>query len=66
MNAADIEAGRAALASIEAAWNAAGRAWDADALAAVYTGDAMLFGGTARACDWRRTRSATTSPRTTG
>ena len=37
--------GRKALASAEAAWNAAARPWNAAALAAVYTADAMLFGG---------------------
>ena len=37
--------GRMALASVEAAWNAAGRPWDARALAAIYTDDALFFGG---------------------
>lgn len=37
--------GRDALASVEAAWNAAGRSWNPAALAGVYAADAMLFGG---------------------
>lgn len=34
-----------ALGAVEAAWNAAALAWDAQALAAIYTDDALLFGG---------------------
>jgi len=37
--------GHAALASVEAAWNEAGGSWDPQALAPVYTADALLFGG---------------------
>ena len=37
--------GRAALAAVEAAWNAAAAQWSADALTDVYTGDALFFGG---------------------
>lgn len=37
--------GRKAVASVELAWNAAGRFWNPDALAEVYTADALLFGG---------------------
>jgi uncharacterized protein (TIGR02246 family) len=39
------DAAGAALAQIEAAWNAAARRWSADALTAVYTNDALFFGG---------------------
>ncbi len=42
-----LEEGRTALASVERAWNAAGGAWNPDALADVYTSDALLFGGRA-------------------
>lgn len=34
-----------ALTAIQDAWNAAAFRWDLDAFAAVYTGDALLFGG---------------------
>lgn len=34
-----------ALASVQASWNAAARRWDAGALTAVYTDDALFFGG---------------------
>jgi hypothetical protein len=34
-----------ALAIIEAAWNAASQPWNPDALTAVYTADALFFGG---------------------
>lgn len=37
--------GRLALAAIQEAWNAAALHWDLDAFAAVYAGDALLFGG---------------------
>lgn len=42
-----IDAGRGdeAVAVVERAWNLAARRWDADALAAVYTPDALFFGG---------------------
>jgi uncharacterized protein (TIGR02246 family) len=39
------EAACAALAIVQAAWNAAARHWDPQALAAVYTDDALFFGG---------------------
>lgn len=39
------DAAPAALAVVQAAWNAAARRWDADALTAVYTDDALFFGG---------------------
>jgi uncharacterized protein (TIGR02246 family) len=42
---AELNAGHAALTSVERAWNAAGSAWNPDALASVYTTDALLFGG---------------------
>jgi uncharacterized protein (TIGR02246 family) len=35
----------APLAAVQRAWNAAGRPWNADRLAAVYTHDALFFGG---------------------
>src|SRR5262245_35298774 len=35
----------AALAQVQAAWNAAARNWDPPALTAVYTQDALFFGG---------------------
>ncbi|MSQ18625.1 MAG: SgcJ/EcaC family oxidoreductase [Betaproteobacteria bacterium] len=34
-----------ALRSVERAWNAAAQHWDADQLAAIYTPDAVFFGG---------------------
>lgn len=34
-----------ALAAVQQAWNAAARNWDAQALALVYTEDALFFGG---------------------
>ena len=34
-----------ALRAIERAWNAAAKNWDADQLAAIYTDDAVFFGG---------------------
>lgn len=34
-----------AVRAIEAAWNAAGRTWDAQALAAIYAADAVFHGG---------------------
>ncbi|AOI99932.1 YybH family protein [Burkholderia sp. LA-2-3-30-S1-D2] len=34
-----------ALAVVQAAWNAAARDWNADALTGVYTTDALFFGG---------------------
>jgi uncharacterized protein (TIGR02246 family) len=34
-----------ALRSVEREWNAAAKNWDADKLAAIYTPDAMFFGG---------------------
>ncbi|TEA71900.1 YybH family protein [Allopusillimonas ginsengisoli] len=37
--------GQAALAQVLADWNCAGETWNAAAIAAVYTEDAMLFGG---------------------
>jgi len=37
--------GRRALTAIQDAWNAAAFHWDLDAFAAVYSGDALLFGG---------------------
>jgi uncharacterized protein (TIGR02246 family) len=39
------DAARAALAQVQAAWNAAARRWEAGALTAVYTEDALFFGG---------------------
>lgn len=39
------DAARAALAQVLAAWNAAAHHWDADLLTAVYTDDALFFGG---------------------
>lgn len=36
---------RAALDAVMALWNAAAAPWDADALTAVYTADALFFGG---------------------
>ncbi|MES2999547.1 MAG: SgcJ/EcaC family oxidoreductase [Pseudomonadota bacterium] len=36
---------REALAQVEAAWNDAGQRWDVDALTALYTDDALFFGG---------------------
>jgi uncharacterized protein (TIGR02246 family) len=41
----DIAEARTALASVEARWNAAGAPWDPQALANVYTEDAVFFGG---------------------
>jgi uncharacterized protein (TIGR02246 family) len=38
-------AASAALAAVEAAWNAAATPWTAAALTAVYTDDALFFGG---------------------
>jgi uncharacterized protein (TIGR02246 family) len=35
----------AALAQVEAAWNAAAHRWDAHALTAIYTDDALFYGG---------------------
>ncbi|MFB9123489.1 SgcJ/EcaC family oxidoreductase [Paraburkholderia dipogonis] len=40
-----FEAASPALAIVQAAWNAGARHWNADALAAVYTADALFFGG---------------------
>lgn len=37
--------GQRALAAVQDAWNAAALRWDLDAFAAVYTGDALFFGG---------------------
>lgn len=39
------EQSRIALQAIAAAWNAASQRWDAQALAAIYTEDALFFGG---------------------
>jgi uncharacterized protein (TIGR02246 family) len=39
------DAASGALASVEAAWNAAATPWTAAALTAVYTDDALFFGG---------------------
>jgi uncharacterized protein (TIGR02246 family) len=39
------DAASVALAQVQAAWNAAARRWDAQALTAVYTEDALFFGG---------------------
>ncbi|WP_028221444.1 YybH family protein [Paraburkholderia oxyphila] len=39
------DAAGAALARVQAAWNAAAHRWDADRLTAVYTDDALFFGG---------------------
>jgi uncharacterized protein (TIGR02246 family) len=39
------DAACAAFAQVHAAWNAAARHWDADRLTAVYTVDALFFGG---------------------
>lgn len=36
---------QAALGVVAARWNAAASLWDADALAAIYTADALFFGG---------------------
>ncbi|SAK77159.1 YybH family protein [Caballeronia ptereochthonis] len=36
---------RRALATVNAAWSAAAQRWDADAFAALYTEDALFFGG---------------------
>ncbi|QBQ98774.1 YybH family protein [Paraburkholderia pallida] len=36
---------RAALATVQAAWNAAAHRWNAEMLTAVYTDDALFFGG---------------------
>jgi uncharacterized protein (TIGR02246 family) len=44
MNSPVSEA-HAALAAVQRAWNAGGNAWNADALAEVYTHDALFFGG---------------------
>lgn len=41
----DIPDAHAALAQVVADWNRAGATWDAQALAAVYTEDGLLFGG---------------------
>jgi uncharacterized protein (TIGR02246 family) len=41
----DSSIGRDALRAVEAGWNAASADWDADALANVYTHDALFFGG---------------------
>jgi uncharacterized protein (TIGR02246 family) len=41
----NVTATQAALEHVVHAWNQAGRTWDCDALAAVYTEDALLFGG---------------------
>jgi uncharacterized protein (TIGR02246 family) len=45
VNSDAVNEGRNALASVEAAWNEAGRSWNPDALAKLYTTDALLFGG---------------------
>ncbi len=39
------QAGREALASIERDWNAAAQNWNVEALTAVYTEDALMYGG---------------------
>jgi uncharacterized protein (TIGR02246 family) len=39
------DAARVALAQVQAAWNAAAYRWEAGALTAVYTDDALFFGG---------------------
>ncbi|BBU30556.1 hypothetical protein BTHE68_42900 [Burkholderia sp. THE68] len=36
---------RSALAVVQASWNLSARNWDVDALTAVYTDDALFFGG---------------------
>jgi len=41
----DIDIGHHALARVQDIWNAAARAWDVAALTALYTPDALLFGG---------------------
>lgn len=41
----DDEVAQAALAAVQADWNAAAARWDAEALTAVYTGDAAMFAG---------------------
>ncbi|BBQ01991.1 hypothetical protein BSFA1_71190 (plasmid) [Burkholderia sp. SFA1] len=41
----DTDAARSALAVIQASWNASARNWNAQALTAVYTEDALFFGG---------------------
>jgi ketosteroid isomerase-like protein len=40
-----IDAAGAALAQVQAAWNAAARRWNVDALTAIYTDNALFFGG---------------------
>lgn len=42
---ADLAAAQAALDQVLADWNQAGGRWDAEALAATYTEDGLLFGG---------------------
>jgi hypothetical protein len=39
------ENGHAALASVQTAWNAAAQPWNPRSLSAIYTDDALLFGG---------------------
>src|SRR5438552_13333410 len=41
----DTSEGRKALAAVQAAWNSAGKDWNPEALTAVYTADALFFGG---------------------
>jgi uncharacterized protein (TIGR02246 family) len=41
----NIDAARSALAVIQASWNVSARDWNAEALTAVYTEDALFFGG---------------------
>lgn len=41
----DTPHAQAALDAVAARWNAAAAPWDAEALAAVYTADALFFGG---------------------
>jgi uncharacterized protein (TIGR02246 family) len=41
----NLEEGRRAMAAIQAAWNEAARRWNPEALTAIYTADALFFGG---------------------
>ncbi|VXC80704.1 conserved hypothetical protein [Burkholderia sp. 8Y] len=40
-----IDGARSALRAVQASWNMSARDWNADALTAVYTDDALFFGG---------------------
>jgi len=41
----ELPEGQRALRSVERDWNAAARHWDAESLAALYTDDALFYGG---------------------